>query len=206
MRLRPARAPVAAFREALAVDKWQLVLFMRIQKGFDPAGSQCLGKLSRPRSLGRSGRLKDTSSEMMPGFNDRLMAWLPSMIEHRCSIGERGGFFERLRRGTYLAHILEHVTLELQIARRRPSALARPAKRRKRASTRSPFSTKKKVRESLPRAGRELCLAAVHDRPFDVTAEVAEAARMVYERNTPRDRARPRSWPPRRPGRSPSAA
>ena len=36
------------------------------------------------------------------------------MIEHRCSIGERGGFFERLRRGTYLAHILEHVTLELQ--------------------------------------------------------------------------------------------
>ena len=41
------------------------------------------------------------------------------MIEHRCSIGERGGFFERLRRGTYLAHILEHVTLELQDPRRR---------------------------------------------------------------------------------------
>ena len=60
------------------------------------------------------GSMKDTSSEMIPGFNDRLMGWLPSMIEHRCSIGERGGFFERLRRGTYMAHILEHVTLELQ--------------------------------------------------------------------------------------------
>src|SRR4051812_45275397 len=57
---------------------------------------------------------KDTSSEMIPGFNERLMAWLPSMIEHRCSVGERGGFFERLRRGTYMGHILEHVTLELQ--------------------------------------------------------------------------------------------
>ena len=57
---------------------------------------------------------KDISSEMMPGFNERLMGWLPTMIEHRCSVGERGGFFERLRRGTYLAHILEHVTLELQ--------------------------------------------------------------------------------------------
>ena len=43
---------------------------------------------------------KDTSSEMIPGFNERLMGWLPSMIEHRCSVGERGGFFERLRRGT----------------------------------------------------------------------------------------------------------
>src|SRR5205823_1086060 len=60
------------------------------------------------------GDLKDSASNEIPGFNDRLMAWLPQMIEHRCSIGERGGFFERLRRGTYLAHILEHVSLELQ--------------------------------------------------------------------------------------------
>ena len=55
--------------------------------------------------------LKDSPSDEMPGFNDRLKGWLPSLIEHRCSVGERGGFFERLRRGTYLAHILEHVTL-----------------------------------------------------------------------------------------------
>src|SRR3954447_26984391 len=60
------------------------------------------------------GALKDSPSDELPGFNERLMAWLPTMIEHRCSVGERGGFFERLRRGTYQAHILEHVTLELQ--------------------------------------------------------------------------------------------
>src|SRR5262245_10998203 len=47
------------------------------------------------------GDLKDFSSDELPGFNDRLMAWLPSLIEHRCSVGRRGGFFERLRRGTY---------------------------------------------------------------------------------------------------------
>ena len=60
------------------------------------------------------GELKDRASNEIQGFNERLMNWLPSLIEHRCSIGERGGFFERLRRGTYMAHILEHVTLELQ--------------------------------------------------------------------------------------------
>src|SRR5262249_47645511 len=60
------------------------------------------------------GELKDSPSNELPGFNERLMAWLPSMIEHRCTIGEQGGFFERLRQGTYQAHILEHVTLELQ--------------------------------------------------------------------------------------------
>lgn len=60
------------------------------------------------------GVLKDVSSEQAPGFNARLMSWLPTMIEHRCSVGERGGFFKRLERGTYPSHILEHVALELQ--------------------------------------------------------------------------------------------
>ncbi len=58
--------------------------------------------------------LEESPSDSIPGFNERLMAWLPTMIEHRCSVGERGGFFERLRRGTWMGHILEHVTLELQ--------------------------------------------------------------------------------------------
>ena len=60
------------------------------------------------------GALKDSPSDELPGFNERLTAWLPSLVEHRCSVGTRGGFFERLRRGTYQAHILEHVALELQ--------------------------------------------------------------------------------------------
>lgn len=60
------------------------------------------------------GSLNDASSEEIPGFNDKLKSWLPGMIEHRCSVGERGGFFQRLDRGTYPAHVLEHVTLELQ--------------------------------------------------------------------------------------------
>ncbi|NQW48393.1 MAG: ATP-grasp domain-containing protein, partial [Planctomycetes bacterium] len=60
------------------------------------------------------GRLGDFPSHTLPGFNERIMAWLPTMIEHRCSVGERGGFFERLRTGTWMGHVLEHVTLELQ--------------------------------------------------------------------------------------------
>ena len=39
---------------------------------------------------------------------------MATLIEHRCSIGERGGFLQRLETGTWLGHVLEHVTLELQ--------------------------------------------------------------------------------------------
>ncbi|MFZ4759814.1 MAG: cyanophycin synthetase family protein, partial [Burkholderiaceae bacterium] len=60
------------------------------------------------------GALEDHPSNTLPGFGDRLKAWLPSLIEHRCSYGERGGFLRRVDEGTWPCHIMEHVSLELQ--------------------------------------------------------------------------------------------
>src|SRR4026207_1328751 len=60
------------------------------------------------------GAYEDISSADVPGFTDALVNAMPGLEEHRCSIGERGGFITRLERGTYAAHIIEHVALELQ--------------------------------------------------------------------------------------------
>src|SRR5690606_13562374 len=48
------------------------------------------------------------------GFKERIEAMLPSMIEHRCSEGCRGGFFMRVERGTWMGHVIEHIALEIQ--------------------------------------------------------------------------------------------
>ena len=58
--------------------------------------------------------LADRPSNTIPGFYDSLVAILPSLEEHYCSPGCRGGFLSRLREGTMMGHILEHVALELQ--------------------------------------------------------------------------------------------
>ena len=60
------------------------------------------------------GDLEDCPSNTLPGFAQRLSDWLPGLVEHRCSVGERGGFLKRLEEGTWPGHILEHVALELQ--------------------------------------------------------------------------------------------
>jgi len=60
------------------------------------------------------GDLEDYPSNLIPGFYDRLVKALPSLQEHRCSYGEAGGFLKRVEEGTWPAHILEHLTLELQ--------------------------------------------------------------------------------------------
>ncbi|HYW31586.1 MAG TPA: cyanophycin synthetase [Gemmatimonas sp.] len=60
------------------------------------------------------GSLETVSSAEMPEFTERLLAAMPTLQEHRCSLGRPGGFVERLHQGTYVPHILEHVALELQ--------------------------------------------------------------------------------------------
>lgn len=60
------------------------------------------------------GAYEDISSADVPGFTEALVSAMPGLEEHRCSIGERGGFIMRLRDGTYAAHIVEHIALELQ--------------------------------------------------------------------------------------------
>jgi cyanophycin synthetase len=60
------------------------------------------------------GAFDDISSADVHGFTDRLLDALPGLADHHCSIGSRGGFVIRLRRGTYAPHVIEHVALELQ--------------------------------------------------------------------------------------------
>ena len=58
--------------------------------------------------------LEQYPSDKIPGFVDRLLADVPTLDEHGCSYGERGGFVRRLQEGTWFGHIAEHVALELQ--------------------------------------------------------------------------------------------
>jgi cyanophycin synthetase len=58
--------------------------------------------------------LEELPTHKIPGFGIRLEALFPSMITHRCSEGERGGFFFRVEKGTWMGHVIEHIALEIQ--------------------------------------------------------------------------------------------
>ncbi|EXI77078.1 MAG: Cyanophycin synthetase [Candidatus Accumulibacter appositus] len=126
------------------------------------------------------GELEDFPSNTIPGFYERLTALLPSLIEHRCSYGERGGFLRRLREGTWPAHILEHVTLELQNLAGMPGGFGKARE----TSLRGVYKVVVRAwHEEVTRAcllsGRELLLAAIQDTAFDVAATVAQLTDMA---------------------------
>ena len=119
------------------------------------------------------GRFDTLPSNLLPGFTDRLTAWLPSMIEHRCSEGVRGGFFERLRDGTWLGHVLEHVTLELQTLAHLPVGYGRTRETSERGVYRVVVECLEPgFAESCLRTARDLILAAVDDVAFDISANL----------------------------------
>jgi cyanophycin synthetase len=126
------------------------------------------------------GELEDFPSNSIPGFYQRLTALLPSLVEHRCSYGERGGFLRRVEEGTWPAHMLEHVTLELQNLAGMPGGFGKARE----TSTRGVYRVVVRawhddVTRSCLYAGRDLLLAAIKDQPFDVAGTVERLADMA---------------------------
>ena len=60
------------------------------------------------------GVLEGYPTDTLEGFTDRLLELLPGLEEHTCSLGVRGGFVQRMREGTWLGHVTEHICLQLQ--------------------------------------------------------------------------------------------
>jgi cyanophycin synthetase len=58
--------------------------------------------------------MENFPTNKIEGFRERIEAMFPTMIEHRCSEGVRGGFFIRIERGTWMGHVIEHIALEIQ--------------------------------------------------------------------------------------------
>lgn len=121
------------------------------------------------------GELEDSPSNTLPGFYERLSAWLPGLIEHRCSYGERGGFLRRLEEGTWPGHILEHVTIELLNLAGQKVGFGKARSTSKRGVYKVVVrSRQEEVTRASLLAARDLVLAAINDEPFDVAARVAE--------------------------------
>lgn len=59
-------------------------------------------------------QLEESPTNEIPGFLDRLKDLMPTMQTHRCSKDHAGGFFERVKEGTWMGHVIEHIALEIQ--------------------------------------------------------------------------------------------
>jgi len=126
------------------------------------------------------GELEDFPSNLLPGFNDRLVGLLPALEEHHCGVGERGGFIQRLREGTWTGHVLEHVVIELLNLAGMPTGFGQTRSTSKRGIYRMVFRARdEQVARAALAEGHRLLMAAINSQPFDVSGAVSKVREQV---------------------------
>jgi len=126
------------------------------------------------------GDLEDFPSNTLPGFNERLQNMLPGLIEHRCSVGQRGGFLQRLTEGTWPGHIMEHVALELQNRAGMQTGFGKAREAGPRGIYKVVIRTRNEtVSRAALQAARDLVMAAIEDRPYPIQQVIADLTQMV---------------------------
>ena len=112
------------------------------------------------------GDFEDKPSDAIEGFTDRLMALVPSLINHK--VGRRPRrFLQRLRTGTWMGHIVEHIAIELQVLAGNEVALGMPGHRPGRHYNVVFEMLEEKVGARAGRMAVDLVEAVARNKPFD---------------------------------------
>ena len=113
------------------------------------------------------GALEDFPSNQLPGFNDRLLALLPALLEHHCGVGERGGFLQRLNEGTWTGHVLEHVVIELLNLADMPTGFGQTRSTSRRGVYRMVVRARsEQVARTALAEGHKLLMATINDQAY----------------------------------------
>lgn len=125
--------------------------------------------------------LVDVASDEIANFNPQLLKLLPGLKNHRCSPRYSGGFVERLKRGTYLAHIIEHVGLELSVlcgigvSFGKSLASETPGQYRIIVRSKSEEAMKFLMGKSV-----EIIESIIFNRPFDLESCLNQARQIIF--------------------------
>jgi cyanophycin synthetase len=126
--------------------------------------------------------LEELPTNRIDGFADRLEAMMPSLYSHRCSEKKPGGFFERVRQGTWMGHVIEHIALELQSLAGMPCGFGRTRSAQDKGVYWVVFSY---VVESAglfaAKAAVRMASRLANDEEYDISNDVKELIRINQE-------------------------
>ncbi len=117
--------------------------------------------------------MEEYPSNKIQGFAERLEAMFPTMYEHRCSVGSPGGFFERVREGTWMGHIIEHIALEIQTLAGMDTGFGRTRSYGEKGVYHVVFSyMEEKVGRYAARAAVRICESLIKGQAYDLSEDI----------------------------------
>ena len=117
--------------------------------------------------------MEEKPTNSIPGFKERLEKLLPSLYEHTCSVGDPGGFFERVIEGTWMGHVIEHIALELQTLAGMDTGFGRTRGTGKHGEYYVVFSyMEEEAGKYAARAAVKICKALTIDEAYDLETDI----------------------------------
>ena len=116
--------------------------------------------------------LANVKTNEITGFADRLEAWFPGMYNHR-SGDDLGGFFRKVREGTDLSKVIQHIALELQTLGGMDSGFGRSCKSDREGVYTVIFSyQEERAGEYAAKAALKITEALYKNEPYDISADI----------------------------------
>ena len=117
--------------------------------------------------------MEERPTNKIPGFLERLKELMPSLYTHRCSEGVEGGFFERVKEGTWMGHVIEHIALEMQTIAGMDTGFGRTRESDKRGVYHVVFSYyEAKAGVYTAHAAVKLAEALINNEPYDLETDI----------------------------------
>lgn len=117
--------------------------------------------------------LEQSPTNTIEGFRERLEEMLPTLIEHRCSEGVRGGFFMRIDEGTWMGHVIEHIALEIQTLAGMDTGFGRTRETKEKGVYNVVFSyIEESVGEYAAEASVKIAQALIDGTDYDLASDI----------------------------------
>jgi cyanophycin synthetase len=119
--------------------------------------------------------LEERPTDKIAGFYDRMTALIPSLYTHRCSEEKPGGFYERVKRGTWMGHVIEHIALEIQTLAGMDTGFGRTRSTSERGVYNVVFSyIEEPVGLYAAKAAVRIAEALINGTPYELEADIQE--------------------------------
>jgi len=117
--------------------------------------------------------MEQKPTDKIPGFLERLSAFMPTLYEHRCSEEVPGGFFIRVKEGTWMGHVIEHIALELQTLAGMDTGFGRTRETKEKGVYHVVFSYQEaKAGIYTAKAAVKIAQALVDNVPYDMEEDI----------------------------------
>ncbi len=126
--------------------------------------------------------LEELPTNKIEGFYERLTTMFPTMYSHRCSVGTEGGFFQRVKEGTWMGHVIEHIALEIQTLADMDTGFGRTRSYGEEGVYHVVFSyIEEKVGKFAAKAAVRIAQALIDNKEYDLDEDIQEM-REIRER------------------------